>query len=124
MLCKVITPFPFAKDGINPRNLCKDEVIDFPEGLVSALKAEGLIGPNDDDGNQDALEGTGGKVLETKVVEPDEFKADKGSVNIPDGWTDLPWPELRGLACRISDDPIKSRVDAIAAIQAEIDSRA
>lgn len=35
---------------------------------------------------------------------------------IPEDWRELPWPDLRALAERVSDLPIKSRADAEAAV--------
>lgn len=43
---------------------------------------------------------------------------------IPDDWRGLPWPALKSLAASVSDEKIKSKDDAIAAIEIEIERRA
>jgi hypothetical protein len=43
---------------------------------------------------------------------------------IPDGWRDLPWPALKSLAAEVSDDSIKTKDDAVGAIEAELARRA
>jgi hypothetical protein len=42
---------------------------------------------------------------------------------IPEGWRDLAWPALKSLAAKVSDEKIKSKEDAVAAIELEIESR-
>lgn len=42
---------------------------------------------------------------------------------IPEGWRDLSWPALKSLAASVSDEKIKSKDDAIAAIELEVESR-
>jgi hypothetical protein len=42
---------------------------------------------------------------------------------IPDDWHELPWPALRSLASKLSDETIKSKDDAVAAIELEIENR-
>lgn len=42
---------------------------------------------------------------------------------IPDDWRELPWPALKSLASKLSDEKIKSKDDAVAAIELEIESR-
>lgn len=43
---------------------------------------------------------------------------------IPEGWRDLPWPALRSLAAKVSDETVRSKDDAVAAIEIEIERRA
>lgn len=43
---------------------------------------------------------------------------------IPGDWRDLPWPALKSLAASVSDEKIKSKTDAVAAIEIEIERRA
>jgi len=52
--------------------------------------------------------------LETAVEPPLETAA------IPENWRELPWPELRSLASKLSDTPISNKADAIAAIEARV----
>lgn len=42
---------------------------------------------------------------------------------IPDGWRDLAWPALKSLAAKVSDEMIKTKNDAVAAIEMEIERR-
>jgi len=42
---------------------------------------------------------------------------------IPNEWQDLDWPALKALAASISAGPIKTKADATAAIEAEIQRR-
>lgn len=48
---------------------------------------------------------------------------DRSSVVIPDDWRDLVWPDLRALGASLSDDPVVSRHQAEAAIEAELERR-
>jgi len=45
---------------------------------------------------------------------------------IPDDWRELSWPNLRSLAAGLSPDdaPVKTKADAIARIEAELQARA
>jgi hypothetical protein len=43
---------------------------------------------------------------------------------IPADWRDLDWPELRSLASKVSEEPIKTKEDAVDAIEAELERRA
>lgn len=45
---------------------------------------------------------------------------DADGVEIPENWQDLPWPELRSLASKLTDSPITTKADAVAAIEAEL----
>lgn len=47
-----------------------------------------------------------------------------GEEPIPADWRGLDWPELRSLAAKVSDEPIISKADAEAAIEAELARRA
>lgn len=47
----------------------------------------------------------------------------ESSVEIPDDWRDLPWPDLRSLASAVSAYPIKSKEDAVVAIEDELADR-
>lgn len=43
---------------------------------------------------------------------------------IPDGWEDLPWPQLRALAASLPGvDHVKNKDEAITAVQSEIARR-
>ena len=41
----------------------------------------------------------------------------QASPEIPDGWRELPWPQLRSLACSLTDEPVKSKEQAIEVIE-------
>lgn len=47
----------------------------------------------------------------------------RGRVTIPKKWEEMEWAEMRALATRLSDDPIKSKEDAKSAIEAELKRR-
>lgn len=42
---------------------------------------------------------------------------------IPEDWRSLAWPALKSLASKVSDEAIKSKDDAIAAIEMELERR-
>jgi len=42
---------------------------------------------------------------------------------IPEGWRDLSWPALKSLAAAVSDETIKTKDDAVAAVEMEIERR-
>lgn len=44
-------------------------------------------------------------------------------VPIPEDWRQLAWPALKSLASKVSDESIKSKDDAVAAIELEIERR-
>lgn len=44
-------------------------------------------------------------------------------VTIPDNWRELGWPQLKSMAGSVSDEKIKTKDDAIAAIELEIERR-
>lgn len=56
-------------------------------------------------------------------AEADKLAA-RHAIEIPDDWQDLPWFSMRSLAASLTDDPVKTKEDAAAAIQDEIDRRA
>ena len=45
------------------------------------------------------------------------------TITIPDDWRDLAWPQLKSLAGSVSDEKIKTKDDAVAAIELEIERR-
>lgn len=49
---------------------------------------------------------------------PEGDNADPEASVIPEDWRDLPWPFLRALASRLSDEPVHSRADAERVIEA------
>ncbi len=44
-------------------------------------------------------------------------------IPIPEGWRDLSWPALKSLAASVSDEKIKTKEDAEAAIDLELERR-
>jgi hypothetical protein len=83
---------------------------------------------------QDAPADAGGDVKDNKTDEggkdPSEGgdgqadTIDRGTINIPEGWADLPAADLRTLADSVADAPTKNKAEAVAAIEAEIARRA
>ncbi len=64
------------------------------------------------------------------IARPDQTEG-TGPIEIPDDWKFLPYlprakggSSLRGLATKVSDEPINSAADAVAAIEAELARRA
>lgn len=53
-----------------------------------------------------------------------ESPAMRAGVAIPDGWRGLPWPALKSLAAKLTDDPVRDKTDAIDAVSAELTRRA
>lgn len=43
--------------------------------------------------------------------------------DIPDDWRELAWPALKSLASKVSDETIKNKDDAVAAIELEVERR-
>lgn len=41
-------------------------------------------------------------------------------IEIPKVWQNLSWPEMKSLASKLTDDPIKTKEDAVAAIEAAV----
>lgn len=60
---------------------------------------------------------------ESETDEADTLDRD-GVVDIPKDWESLGWPDLRVLASQVSGEEIRKKDDAIAAIEAELESRA
>lgn len=56
-------------------------------------------------------------------AEADKLAA-RRDTKIPAKWADLPWTDLRALASGLTDDPVKSKADAAAVIEAELKHRA
>ena len=66
-----------------------------------------------------------GYAVDAMVQEPAQlFAIEPGDVIIADDWRDLRWPELKALAVSVSPDPVKSKDDAVAAIDRELHRRA
>jgi len=57
--------------------------------------------------------------LATEVGEPQPPL----TVTIPDNWRELGWPQLKSLAGSVSDEKIKTKDDAVAVIELEIERR-
>lgn len=57
------------------------------------------------------------------VTDTAAIDAARAAVTIPDGWETLEWNALSSLAAQLSDDPIKSKVQALQVIAKEIDRR-
>lgn len=57
--------------------------------------------------------------LTTETGEPQTPLA----ITIPVDWRDLAWPQLKSLAGSVSDEKIKTKDDAVAAIELEIERR-
>ena len=63
-------------------------------------------------------------VLLGQEPETAEAPSGEGVVEIPEDWSTLGWPELRALASEVAGEDIRKKDDAIAAIEAELETRA
>lgn len=70
------------------------------------------------------------EALEASTASPKPPVIEPPTVDIPDGWRDLPWvpkvkgtPSLRTLAANFSDKAIANKDDAVAKIEAEVARR-
>lgn len=102
MLCKVIKPFHYAADGVTEKTMRAGSTQMIHDHLVDGLVAAGFL-----ERPSQALEIS----AETQVPEIKE---------IPEDWRDLDWPAMRALAAEISEEPIRSKEDAITAIEAHL----
>jgi hypothetical protein len=120
---EVLKTFPLSRDGISKETLSVGAVVgDVPESMVPGLVAEGWLkelpakaaapaGGGPEGGDDDKGGGKGGAGgADTLVPIPEAFK-------------DLPWAELMELAGKFTADPIKSKAEAIATIEAELTKR-
>lgn len=57
------------------------------------------------------------------VKDPEAISAARAAVTIPAGWETLEWNELSSLAAQLSDEPVKSKVQALQVIGKEIARR-
>lgn len=98
---------------------------------VASAVANGWIG--EADAGRMEMKADAGEKAETKTApdkEPDkDNEIDRDAVEIvtdeahPDFWGNLHWAKLSKLAASVSDEPIKNKKDAIAAIEAELERR-
>lgn len=120
MLVKVLRSFPYSRDGYTTLQAVKGERTDVPDHLVPGLEREGYIG-----GTKDAGPSPEDKMIRAtpenkRTAEP---RADQAQVEIPDDWRDLPWAQLRSLASKVSNDPVRDKDGAVAAVEAELARR-
>lgn len=66
---------------------------------------------------------TGPVVPETAYLRTSEPRVTQEAVEIPSDWKALKWFAMRSLASKVSDVPIKTMDDAVAAIEAELARR-
>lgn len=110
--CNILKPFPFSRDGHTIEHASSEDNPDIPSALVAGLEASGF--------------------LEVKSMhDAPENKGAGGPVTIPENWCDLPWipknegePTLRSLAASLTDEKIRTKDDAVAAIELEVGRRA
>lgn len=104
MLVKVLRAFPYSPDGCRTF-MVEPGVFPIREDLIEGLQAEGYI---DEATAEDVAASQEPPVL---VVLPPE---------IPEGWADLHWFQLRALAQKINGAPVKDKATAVAVITTEI----
>jgi hypothetical protein len=132
----VIKAFPCSFDGINAETLKPGDVRDFGSmaaGLVKAgyIKPDAVEPSPDDDPEIDSGpvmgDGEPGSDAAPSSDEPAPTAVndpEPETVEIPDDWRDLSGNKMKSLAAKLSPDPIRSKADAAAAIEAEIGRRA
>lgn len=123
MRCKVLKSFPYAHDGIKVEDLPEGENRDIRDELVPGLIAEGFV--------ERAPATVDPGVTEAERIAREKAEAEakaaalaaRGAVVIPD---EMPTKldELRELAVQLTDEPVKSKDDALKAIEAEKARRA
>jgi hypothetical protein len=62
-------------------------------------------------------------VPETAYLRTAEPRAEQEAVEIPDNWRDLPWPQRKSLASRVTDTPVVNGEIANRAIEEELQRR-
>lgn len=108
MRCTVLKPFPYAHDGIHIEELAKGDTLDILDDLLPGLIADGLVerAATEDPPAIVAAEATAARL------------AARAAVVIPE-----PLPtkveDLRAIATQLTDEPVKSRDEALAVIEAE-----
>ena len=55
-----------------------------------------------------------------RTAEPREQQA---AARIPRDWRDMAWPVMRSLAAQVCNQPIRTKAEAVAAIEAELERR-
>lgn len=120
MRCTVLKPFSYAHDGIRGEDLKPGDSRDFREELVPGLIAEGFVERAKVTVNPDVKEAE--RVAREKA-ETEARLAARAAVVIPDA---LPaeFEKLRELAVQLTDEPVKSKDDALKVIEAEKARRA
>lgn len=116
------------------RQLYDQRVIHYPgetpgAPLDFARRASGLsadVGGADADGAEPApedAEAPSQAPTASAGVAGDQFTS-RASVDIPDDWQGLSWPQKRALGALLTDDPVTNKAEAEAAIAAELERRA
>ncbi len=120
MRCNILKPFPYAHDGIHIVDLAAGGSHDIRDELVPGLIAEGFVERGE---AQLSLEVTEAERIAREKADAQARLDARGAVVIPD---ELPtkFDELRELAVQLTDEPIKSKDDALKAIEAEKARRA
>ncbi len=115
MRCTVLKPFPYAADGIHVENLAEGVTCEIAEELAPGLIAEGFVARV---AAEVSAEVADAERVAREKAETEARLAARGAVVIPD---ELPtkFDELRELDVQLTDEPIKSKDDALKAIEAE-----
>ncbi|PWJ88369.1 hypothetical protein C8D77_11191 [Mesorhizobium loti] len=99
----------------------------FSREEANALANGAEVAPAANDRHQEFSMATDERAF---IEQPDQDEQPAGPIEIPDDWKFLPYlprskggTSLRGLATKLSDQPINSAADAVAAIEAELAMR-
>jgi hypothetical protein len=120
MRCTVLKAFPYSHDGIHIEDLAEGVSRDMREDLVPGLIAEGFVKR---DPAELSVEITGAEKLAREKAEAEALLAARGAVVIP-GELPTKFEDMREIAVQLTDETVKSKDDALAAINAEIARRA
>lgn len=58
------------------------------------------------------------------MTDTKESAAERAAVVIPGNWREMGWPDLRSLASKLTDEPVRNKDEAVAAVEAEAARRA
>jgi len=142
MRIRVLRDFPYAANGFTIRILHADNEENIHDDLIPGLVAEEFVEilkaepsesvlslsdnpPVADASEPDAydVDQDGALDSSSERLRTAEPRAKQLAVDIPDNWRDLPYPTLRSLAARVSNDPVKTRDDCETAVEAELARR-
>lgn len=110
MLVKILKSFPYSRNGVDTLHATEGTEADIPDPYIDGLLRERFVAHVD-------------AAPANKMANPVEEAGQtvqfeqNAQTDIPAGWRTLSWPKLRALASSLSNEPVKNKDDAIAAIE-------